>query len=67
MRRADTFTLRVSERERQVLEALAQRLERTQSDAMRFLLRQEAKRLDLWPIPATPRPAAGLEVRPCPS
>ena len=65
MRRADTFTLRVSERERQVLEALSQRLERTQSDAMRFLLRQEAKKLDLWPIPS-PRPAAGLEVRPCP-
>ncbi len=60
--REDTFTLRVSANERRILAALAQRLERSQSDAVRFLLRQEAKRLDLLPI--TPRSATNAEARP---
>ena len=40
MRRDDTFTFRVSEAERQALAKLSERLERTQSDTLRLLIRR---------------------------
>lgn len=45
MARIDTFTLRVNADERRILNALAQRLERTQSDAVRLLIREAAREL----------------------
>jgi hypothetical protein len=38
----DTFTLRVGPTERRQLEAIAKHLERSQSDAVRWLIRQAA-------------------------
>jgi hypothetical protein len=45
MNRLDTFKLRVNETERQLITAVAQRLERTESDTVRFLLREKAREL----------------------
>lgn len=45
MARIDTFTFKVNRDERLLIERLAQRLQRTQSDAMRFLIREAARAL----------------------
>ena len=45
MIRVDNFTLRVNADERQLITALAQRLERTESDTIRMLVRREAREL----------------------
>jgi len=42
-RRDYTFGVRMNERERQLLEALAEHLERNQSDTVRFLIRKTAR------------------------
>jgi|WetSurSiteA1Bulk_404760.scaffolds.fasta_scaffold92779_2 hypothetical protein len=42
MNRWDSFTFRVSQDERQLIAALAEKLQRTQSDAVRFVLREAA-------------------------
>ena len=43
--RRKTFTMRVNEQERQMLGALARRLQRTQSDTVRLLLREATREL----------------------
>ena len=45
MARQDFFTLRVNRDERQMLAAVAERLQRTQSDAVRLLIREAAREL----------------------
>jgi uncharacterized protein YcaQ len=47
MRRKDTFTFRVNETERQVIEQIADKLERSQSDAVRWLIRESARQMGL--------------------
>jgi len=47
MARITTFTLRVNAEERRILASLAARLERSQSDAVRVLIREAAR--DLLP------------------
>lgn len=49
MNRNDSFTLRVSEAERQLIAAVAKHLDRTESDAMRLLVRQKARELGVTP------------------
>jgi hypothetical protein len=49
MSRINSFSLRLTLSERQMIAAIAQRLERTQSDAMRFLLREKAHELGVIP------------------
>ena len=46
MARRDTFSFRVNERERQMLETLAEKLQRTQSDAVRLLVREAVAQLE---------------------
>ena len=48
MARIDTFTLRVNPEERRMIDALARRLERTQSDAIRVVLRRAAVEAGAW-------------------
>ena len=48
MARIDTFTLRVNPDERRMIDALARRLERTQSDAIRVVLRRAAVEAGVW-------------------
>jgi len=45
MNHTDNFTFRMSSTDRQLIAAVAQQLERTESDAMRFLLRKQAREL----------------------
>ncbi len=45
MARVDTFTFRVNEDERQMLEQLSVNLQRSQSDAVRLLIREAVKQL----------------------
>ncbi len=45
MPRRDTFTFRVNADERQLIAALADRLQRSQSDAVRLLIREAAHEL----------------------
>lgn len=45
MARYDTFTFRINKQERQMLERVAKRLERSQSDALRLLVRGAAAEL----------------------
>lgn len=47
MARGDTFTFRVNEDERLLIEKLANVLERSQSDVMRLLIRKEGRQLAL--------------------
>ena len=47
MPRIDTFTFRVNDHERQLLERLATKLERTQSDVVRWLVRSAAEQLEV--------------------
>lgn len=53
MNRDDTFTFRTNAIERELITAVAQRLERNQGDAMRYLLREKARELGV--IPAAPK------------
>lgn len=46
MARYDTFTFRVNKEERQMLETLASRLQRSQSDAVRLLVREAVAQLE---------------------
>jgi hypothetical protein len=46
MRRGDTFTLRVSEDERQMIAALSAKLQRSGSDVVRLLVREAVRELD---------------------
>jgi len=54
MSRVDTFTFRINDEERRLLAGLATRLERSQSDVIRWLLRAAAAQLN-----AQSRPAPG--------
>jgi uncharacterized protein (DUF1778 family) len=53
MARIDTFTLRVNRDERRMLAAVAERLQRTQSDAVRLLIREAARELIAKQQPVT--------------
>jgi len=53
MNRVDNFTLRMNSDERQLITVVAQRLERTESDTVRYLLREKARALGL--VPAAPK------------
>lgn len=46
MARMNTFTFRVNKQEQQMIEVLARRLQRTQSDAVRLLVREAFQQLD---------------------
>jgi hypothetical protein len=46
MRRSDMFALRISSSERQMIKALATRLQRSQSDAVRLVIREAGNALD---------------------
>ena len=60
MPRRDTFTFRVNEHERQLLELLATKLERTQSDGVRWLVRSSAEQLAVQAgVRGTAQPAGG--------
>ncbi len=50
MRRDETFKFRMCEEERRILAALARRLERSQSDTVRFLIHREAERIIETPV-----------------
>ena len=45
MTRCDIFTFRISQDERRLISALAERLQRTQSDAVRFVVVNAAREL----------------------
>ena len=47
MSRIDTFTFRVDRYERQLIATLANRLQRSQSDAVRFVVINAAKELEV--------------------
>ena len=46
MARADTFSFRRGEEDRRRLEQIARRLERSQSDAIRWLIRHAAREME---------------------
>lgn len=46
MTRPDTFTFRINQAERGLLERLAQGLQRSQSDALRWLIREAVREMD---------------------
>jgi hypothetical protein len=46
MPRSDTITVRVSAAEREAIKALAERLQRSQSDAVRFVVREAVRELE---------------------
>ncbi len=46
MTRLDTFTFRVDDEERNMIARLSKRLQRTQSDAVRLLVREAFQQLD---------------------
>lgn len=49
MNRIGNFTLRVNTIERRLIAAVAERLDRTESDTMRHLLREKARELGVTP------------------
>lgn len=49
MTRLDTFTFRVNDEERRLIELIAQKLERNSSDTMRLIVRQTAAAMGLIP------------------
>lgn len=49
MNRIGNFTLRVNPIERQLITAVAECLDRTESDTMRYLLREKARELGVTP------------------
>jgi hypothetical protein len=46
MSRIDLFTLRVNDAERRMIALIAERLQRSQSDAVRLLIREAARELE---------------------
>jgi hypothetical protein len=48
--RINTFTFRVSQAERRLIEVVAQQLDRTESDAVRYLLREKARELGVTSV-----------------
>jgi hypothetical protein len=59
------ITITFTPTERDVLDKLSQVDMRPPKEQLRFLLRSEAEKRGLWPIPSTPRPTpADAEVRP---
>jgi hypothetical protein len=56
MNRVDNFTLRVNATERELIAAVAQKLERGESDTLRLLVRREAQRLGIAPTNSDRRP-----------
>lgn len=48
MRRVDTFTFKCSVEERRMIDALARKLERSESDAIRVVLRKAAVDIGAW-------------------
>jgi hypothetical protein len=60
VRRSDMFALRISQSERRMLKALANRLQRSQSDAVRLLIREAVSALD----PADPAETNGAATNP---
>ena len=57
--RTRMFTLKVNDEEAALIRALAEKLERDQSDAVRWILRDAAKRLGVRVAPRTERKEAG--------
>ncbi len=53
MKRVDTFGFRTDEDERKMIALVAKRLERSESDAMRLILRQVAQQLGCVPAQTT--------------
>jgi hypothetical protein len=47
MSRIDLFTLRVNDAERRMIALIAERLQRSQSDAVRLLIREAARELEM--------------------
>jgi hypothetical protein len=59
MVRETLFTVRVNPAERQLITAVAQRLDRNESDAVRHLFREKARELGVLPTtPKEDRPVA---------
>jgi hypothetical protein len=59
MVRETLFTIRVNTAERQLMAAVAQRLDRNESDTVRHLLREKARELGVMPVaPKDDRPVA---------
>ena len=54
MSRLDTFVFRVNDDERRMIAVLADRLQRSQGDAVRFVIRQAAQVLVSEAAPSTP-------------
>jgi hypothetical protein len=50
MRRIQSFGMRMNSSERQLLHTVAQRLERTESDLIRWLIREKARELGVLPV-----------------
>jgi hypothetical protein len=59
------IAISLTDDENKALEYMSNEDLRYPPEQLRFLVRSEAERRGIWPIPS-PRPAAGLEVRPCP-
>ena len=57
MLRTSTFQLRVSDEERRVFKAVADRLQRDESDTIRLLVRNVAQELGVTPVPQDERKA----------
>ncbi|HJO32549.1 MAG TPA: hypothetical protein QGI62_00260 [Anaerolineales bacterium] len=56
MKRTRSFAMRLSTTERRMLTALAARLQRTKSDAVRWLIGQAVKAVKIEPAPETQPP-----------
>jgi hypothetical protein len=57
--RIDTFTFRVTSDERRLIGVVAERLDRTESDTVRHLLREKARELGVAPtVPKNDRHVA---------
>lgn len=54
MKRSTMFSIRLSEAERGLVTRIAEQMERTESDAMRQIIREAARQLGLLPAPTTP-------------
>jgi integrase len=54
VKRSTMFSIRLSEAERGLVTRIAEQMERTESDAMRQIIREAARQLGLLPAPTTP-------------
>ena len=59
MRRSDTFTFKCSAEERRMIDALARKLERSQSDTVRVVLRKAALEAGAWVVRSETEHACG--------